>query len=143
MIPVPIFTGSVQAGKLMLDEPNRYLVWLSKLEGRRIELILRKRRSQRSLKQNRAYWGIAVEILSDHLGYDKDETHHALKVKFASRIDPKTGLTVIQSTAKMDTQRFNRYYEDIQRWSAEFLNCYIPSPNECESYLGDPGQVEF
>ncbi len=141
--PLPIFTGSVEKGKLILDQPQKYLVHLSQLNGKKIELVLRKRRSQRSLEQNRAYWGIAIEILSNHLGYDKDTMHHALKVKFASAVDPVTGLTIIESTAKMDTKRFIQYYEDIQRWSMEFLNCYIPDPNECDVYMADPGDVEI
>jgi hypothetical protein len=121
-----------------LETTQRYLVYLSGLEGKRVEVCVRKQRSQRSLKQNAAYWGIAIEILSNHLGYDENECHHAMKIKFASRVDEKTGLTIIQSTAKMDTQQFIKYYEAIQRWAIEFLNVYIPDPNEC-----DPGQVEY
>ena len=128
----PVFVGQIEKGKLLLDAPAQYLVHLSTLEGRRVEVVVRRQRSQRSLRQNAAYWGIAIEILSEHLGYDKDECHHAMKAKFASRVDEKTGLLIIESTAKMDTKRFGRYYEDIQRWAIEFLNVYIPDPNECD-----------
>lgn len=128
----PIHTGSVINGKLTLDNPHRYLVHLSALNGKQIELVLRKQRKQRSIQQNAAYWGIVVEILSNHTGYDKETMHQALKSKFASRIDPKTGLRIIESTAKMGTERFNRYYAEIQQWASEFLGCYIPSPNECD-----------
>lgn len=129
--PSPILSGRIENGKLVLDNPHQYLVRLSALNGKKIELVLRRRRSQRSINQNAAYWGIVVEILSTHTGYDKDTMHEALKAKFASHEDAN-GLLVIESTAKMDTVRFNKYYEDIQRWAAEFLGCYIPSPNECE-----------
>lgn len=130
----PIHTGTVTQGKLKLDNPSRYLVALARLNGKLVELVVRRRRSQRSLNQNAAYWGIAVEILSEHTGYDKETMHEALKEKFASRRDEKTGLLIVESTAKMDTKRFNRYYEDIQRWAVEFLGVRIPSPNECEPY---------
>jgi hypothetical protein len=133
----PIFTGTIEKGKLKLDSPDRYLVHLAALEGKKIELIIRRRKSKRSIQQNRAYFGIAVEILSNHTGFDKDEMHDALKVKFASRTDPVTGLTIVESTTKMDTKRFIEYYESIQRWAAEFLNCYIPSPNEIDYQDGD------
>ena len=56
--------------------------------------------------------------------------HDALKEKFASRRDEKTGLLIVESTAKMDTVRFMKYYDDIQVWAAEFLDVYIPDPNE-------------
>ena len=127
-----IFTGTVEKGKLILDKPNKYLVKLASLEGKKIELVIRKKKSQRSIQQNRAYFGIAVEILSNHTGFSKDEIHDALKQKFASRTDDKTGLTIVESTAKMTTIRFMEYYAGIQQWAAEFLNCFIPSPNEVD-----------
>ena len=129
---MPIFTGRVEKGKLVLDDPSRFFVRISALNGQKIELVIMKRKYRRSLPQNAAYWGIMVEILSHHTGYDKDSMHDALKAKFASKIDPATGLLIIERTSKMDTKRFNEYYESIQRWAAEFLGCYIPSPNECE-----------
>ena len=133
----PIFTGTIEKGKLKLDNPNKYLVRIAMLNGKRVELILRQQKSKRSLRQNSAYWGIVIEILRNHLGYDKDEVHFALKQKFASRVDSATGLVIVESTTKMDTKRFNQYYSDIQRWAAEFLNCYIPSPNEIDYLDGD------
>lgn len=126
----PVFQGKVEKGKLVLETQERFRVYLSKYEGMPIEVSVRKKKSQRSINQNAAYWGIAVEILCGHLGYDKDTLHDALRQKFASRVDPATGLTVVESTAKMDTVRFMKYYDDIQRWAAEFLNVYIPDPNE-------------
>jgi len=56
--------------------------------------------------------------------------HESLKAKFASRPDPATGLSIIESTTAMDTVRFMKYYRDIQRWAAEFLHIYIPDPGE-------------
>ncbi|MFZ4441066.1 MAG: hypothetical protein ACOYOS_21860 [Syntrophales bacterium] len=132
MSQAPIFAGTIDKGKLILDQPQRYLVQLSALNGKKIELILRKRRSQRSIQQNSAYWGLAVEILCNHTGYDKETMHAALKHKFASHVDGVSGLTVVESTTKMDTKRFMKYYEDIQRWAAEYLHVYIPSPNEVD-----------
>lgn len=128
----PVFTGIIKQGKLTLENPRRYLVHIARYEGKRVEVVVRTPKSQRSTDQNAAYWGIAIEILCDHLGFDKDAMHDALKIKFASRIDGKTGLMVTESTAKMDTKRFMQYYGDIQRWAADFLNVYIPDPNECD-----------
>lgn len=128
----PVFSGVIKEGKVILDNPNRYAVQKARLEGKRIDTVLREHKSQRSNPQNAAYWGIAVEILADHLGYSKEETHDALRLKFLSRIDEKTGLTVTRSTTSLNTKEFSEYYDKIQRWAMEFLNCYIPSPNEAE-----------
>ena len=132
----PIFQGKINKGKLILETPDRFRVHLSRYEGQQVEFSLRKKKSQRSSEQNRAYFGIAVEILCEHTGFSREEMHEALKQKFASRIDEKTGLTIVESTASMDTVRFMRYYDDIQKWAAEFLNVYIPSP-------GEPPMVEL
>ena len=132
----PIFQGKINKGRLILETPDRFRVHLSRYEGQQVEFSLRKKKSQRSSEQNRAYFGIAVEILCKHTGFSREEMHEALKQKFASRIDEKTGLTIVESTASMDTVRFMRYYDDIQKWAAEFLNVYIPSP-------GEPPMVEL
>lgn len=126
----PVFGFTVKQGKLVVDSPFRFRVRLSAFEGKRGELTVRQPKKKRSLNQNSAYWGIAIEILCDQTGYDRDTMHEALKAKFASHTDENTGLLVIESTTKMDTVRFMKYYEDIQRWAAEFLDCYIPDPGE-------------
>ena len=126
---IPTFQGVVNKGVLQVEA--RFYPYLASLEGQKVEIVVRKRKSKRSLEQNAAYWGIVVESLADHLGYDKDTMHHALKEKFASRRDDR-GLLIVESTAKMDTKRFNKYYEDIQRWAAEFLCFRIPDPNEVD-----------
>lgn len=128
----PIHSGRVEKGKLILNNPNRYLVHLVRFEGKEVELVLRKKKSQRSLNQNAYYWKIIVEVIGQELGYDKDEVHQALKNKFASRYDEQTGLTIVESTAKMDTVRFIKYTDDIKRWAAEFLNIYLPDPNQVD-----------
>ena len=126
----PIFHGRVEKGKLLLDSPDHFRVHLSRYEGQPVEVVLRRKKSQRSIQQNRAYFGIAVEILCERTGFTREEMHDALKVKFASRVDEKTGLTIVESTADMDTVRFCQYYKEIQRWAIEFLNVFIPDPNE-------------
>lgn len=129
----PIHRGKVAQGKIKFDLPYKYLVRLSQLEGKRVEVVLRQEKSKRSLNQNSAYWGIAIEILCEceaFGGYTKEEIHDALRKEFLSKVDPNTGLTKIRSTTDLNTVEFNEYYEKIQRWAAEFLDIYIPSPNE-------------
>jgi hypothetical protein len=129
----PIFTGSIDKGKLILDQPERYLVHLAGLNNRRIELILRKRRSKRSDNQNRWYWGVCVEILANHCGYEADQMHEALKWKFLSGMVPdNNGLTTVRSTAKMSTDEFIKYTNQVVRWAAEELGVFIPDPRQCD-----------
>lgn len=129
----PIFTGIISKGKLALDNQNQYLVHLSKFEGKKVELVLRKRRSQRSIKQNAWYWGVVVEILANHCGYEPEEMHDALKYRFLSNHkEDERGLIRICSTAKLTTSEFIDYTNRVVRWAAESLGVYIPDPNEVD-----------
>ena len=104
--------------------------WLNTFkDGQKVDIIIRKHRNQRTDSQNSYYWGVVVYMLSNELGYTKDEVHEAMKEKFASQKD-EHGLTIIQSTAKMSIERFAEYIEDIKRWASEYLSFYIPDPNE-------------
>lgn len=92
-------------------------------------------RLPRSTQQNRAYFGIAVKLIGDHLGYDREEMHKALAGKFLGFDEVKIGdevMLVPKSTTHLSTREFNEYYAKIQRWAAEFLNISIPDPNEEE-----------
>ena len=129
----PIFQGRIEKGKLILETPNRFRVYLSKHEGKPVEIIVRKKKSQRSLNQNNWYWSCIVAMISDYLGYTKEECHFALRERLArNRERERNGLVITESTATMDTVRFAKYCDEIVRWSEEFLHLYIPKPGEME-----------
>ncbi len=128
---IPILYGKVKDGKLKLDVPQSYLVELSKFEGQRIELTIRKERHSRSLSQNRYYWGVIIEILSNNFGYDKEEMHEALKFKFLKKHED-TDLVTVGSTAKLSTAEFTDYIDEIIRWSSTEYRVVIPSADEIE-----------
>jgi hypothetical protein len=128
---VPIFTGKIDKGKLVHDTPQRYLVYMTSLEGQKIELTLRKFRKKRSDQQNRYYWGVVIDILGKTFGYEPEEMHEALKFKFLqidSSIQP--GLISARSTTKLSTTEFMDYISAIQRWAAQEFHIYLPDPNE-------------
>jgi hypothetical protein len=125
-----IHEGRVDKGQPHLKNKSRYLVQLFKLEGKEIELIIRQKKSQRSLDQNSYYWGVVVAILGDHCGYDPEEMHEALKFKFLRK--GKEGLETVTSTTDLNTKEFEDYLERIRRWASMELNCFIPQPNEVE-----------
>ena len=130
MPPDPIFRGAVQQGKLKLERPKRFAELLAKLEGAQIELVLRKYRCKRSNPQNRYYWGVVIDLLAEHCGYEPEEMHDALKQKFL-QIHGDTALPTVRSTASLNTLEFTNYIESIRHLAAE-MGVYIPDPNECE-----------
>ena len=133
-VMIPILHGQVKGGKLVLDSPQSYLVELSRLEGRRIELTIRKERHTRSLSQNKYYWGVVIEILSSYFGYDREEMHEALKFKFLKK-HGDTDLATVGSTSKLSTAGFTNYIDEIIRWAAIEYQVVIPSADEVDIEL--------
>ena len=125
----PVLYGKVEKGKLVLDYPEQLVVRLASLEGKRVEVIVRKETKTRTSQQNRYLFGVVYAIISDCTGYDPEQVHDAMKVKFASKhLD--NGLVITERTSKMTTERMTQYIDDIKRWAAEFLGCYIPDAGE-------------
>jgi len=127
----PIFRGRITQGKVVLDQPSHYLAQITKLEGKRIEQMLRVEKSQRSLNQNSYYWGVVLDILSKHTGYEIDELHEILKYKFlqvATSSEGKEPYQYVKSTTKLNTAEMEEYLDRIKRWAAMELSCVIPDP---------------
>lgn len=127
------FPGEVKQGNLVLDNRAKFQHFVKGFEGKKIEVILRKRKKQRSDPQNRYYWGVVIDILGKTFGYEPEEMHEALKFKFLqidSSIQP--GLVSVQSTAKLSTAEFMDYIANIQRWAAQEFKIYLPDPNEVD-----------
>ena len=128
---LPIFRGIVKGCKLKFDTPEQFLVYLSGFENKRFQLDLQREKHVRSLSQNKYYWGVIIEILSNNFGYDKEEMHEALKFKFLKRHED-TDLVTVGSTAKLSTAEFTEYIDDIIRWSSTEYQVVIPSADGIE-----------
>ncbi len=130
MPPVPIFRGVVEGGKIHLDNPEPFRALLETLEGKRISVRVTRYFPGRSLSQNRFLWGVVYPMLGDHLGYDKEELHDAMKHRFLrDREHEKDGLVRVRSTSKLTTVEFNEYIERVRRFAAEY-GVVIPDPGE-------------
>ena len=133
MKPSPIHYGHVQSGKVVFDHPEKYLVHLAGLEGKRVEVSIKKYRKDRSLSQNNFYWAVVVEILGQHFGYEPDECHEALKFQFL-KVHGDGPLPTVRSTTTLNTEEFNDYVERIRRWAITEYGVYIPDPREGEGW---------
>jgi hypothetical protein len=138
-IPVATASGEIRRGKLYLTDRAAFDENLRTLkDGTSIELEVYQLRATRSHSQNKGYWGVIIEALSQHTGYAPEELHELMKAKFL----PKTfgfakangdivGEYVIGgSTRKLDTKEFGEYMERIKEWAASELDVYIPDFND-------------
>lgn len=139
--PVPIFEGHVVKKKLkLLDHVKKAIaLWVSTFkDGAKLDITIKKQKSQRSILQNSYYWGVVIPILADHFGHDNPEDmHEDLKLKFnpiQSKVDPKTKIG--GSTTKLSTVDFysseDSYIERICRWASMDHALYIPPPKKVE-----------
>lgn len=130
-------TGRVEGFVLKLRNRKAFDAALQKLEGKEVIVGISRARANRSLNQNAWYWGVIVELLSEHTGYTPDEMHEALKAKFIpKRLAIQDGNGVIKddlviggSTTGMNKSEFGEYCESIRRWAAEDLGLDIPDPS--------------
>ena len=128
MAIVPIHQGFIDKGQLKCDVS--FYKYLNSLEGQNVTVRVEKKKKQRSLSQNKWYWGVCVEILADFCGYSADEMHESLKEKFLGSERDKNGLVKIRSTAALSTDEFVDYTNRVVIWAATSLSVYIPGPGE-------------
>lgn len=128
---IPRFIGVIKDGKFIFADKTKWLNYINTLEGEAV-LTVKKitKRTERSINQNRYYFGIPLKLISQHTGYTVDELHEILKFKF---LKEHTDLGErIKSTTELSTVEFEQYLSDIRKWARVELGCYVPLPNEVE-----------
>lgn len=108
--------------------------WFDQLkEGTQVYVTIRKieKKQIRSIVQNNYYHGVVIKILSEFTGYEPEEMHEALKIKFLTYENVK-GLPVTLSTTQLKTHEFEEFLKRVRRWAAIDLGVYIPQPNEVD-----------
>jgi hypothetical protein len=124
----PVFTGEVKNSKIQFDDDIAYQIWIADLNGKRVRVIVEQETYKRTDPQNKYYWGVVVEILSQELGYETEEVHNLLKSMFLKRRVILKGKEYISigSTAKLNTAQFTDYIEKIKRFASMELSIIIP-----------------
>lgn len=126
---VPIFRGRVEAGKIFLNDREGFAAQRAKLEGQEIEVILRGYRQRRSDSQNAYYWGVVLPLLGEYCGYEVQEIHEVMRMKFLL-VHPNGRMPFVRSTSDLNTAEFSEYVEQCRRFGAE-LGVAIPKSRNC------------
>lgn len=108
--------------------------WMNSFKpGTHVFVTIRKikKNMPRSIVQNNYYHGVVIKLLSEFTGYEPEEMHKALKIKFLTYENVK-GLPVTLSTTQLKTHEFEEFLERVRRWASMDLGVYIPLPNEVE-----------
>ena len=126
-----IIHGKVKKGAFIPRDPTAFRLTFAKLEGKAVEVVVRKKKKHRSGAQNAYYWGIVIDIISGATGFTPQEAHDAMRFKFLT--DMTGELPKVRSTADLTTVEFLNYTASIQQWAAEFIDCFIPDPESVDN----------
>ena len=121
----PIFVGKVENGKLQIRNVKAFEQWLKCLKGD-VQIIVKKKRKDRTLNQNAYYW-VCMTIIGDALGYHPEEMHATFKAMFL--VDRSGRMPVVRSTTRLNTVEFSEYFERIASQVAE-LGIVLPDPED-------------
>ena len=130
----PIFTGTVTKGKMEISNRNDFLAYISTLEGKTIQVVVKEQKNTRSVRQNAYYHAVCVKMLADETGYTKDEMHDILRGMFLAKTIIFRGkeMYTVQSTTSLSTTEMEEYLSSIRQWASMEINCYVPDPNETD-----------
>ena len=119
------FYGRIERGQILLSQDQAFARQRETLNGRPIELILRKERRRRDPQQN-YYWGVVVRAFAEALHRPPKDVDFALRIHFmpAERSGP---LAFWHSPADLDKLQFSRYVDQCLDLAAE-MRIYIPTP---------------
>lgn len=126
-----IYSGKIEGGKFHPLDKTLFLQRITELEGKYVEVSISDKKSKRSDRMNRYYWGVVIRYISDETGYEPEELHEYLKEKFLPKrqITLDEQMTVTPSTTELSTDDFQKYIFKITLWAGEFLHLHIPQPN--------------
>lgn len=128
------FEGKIIGKKFEPKDPSSFLKAVNNLEGKDVSMSIgeHKNKKPRSDEQNRYYWGVVIEILSNELGYEKDQMHDIIKWKFLKcPVNISEDMWSVRSTTDLSTSQFEDLMTKIRSWASINLGIFIPDPNNC------------
>ena len=120
--------GRIKNLKIDFLDEERFVEDLVKLEGKDIIFTLKENQDYRTNKQNKLWWRF-MKILSETLGYSKEEMHDICKTKFLRRERYEDGkkLEYLKSTAELTRKEFNELINDVIVWAATTFTINLPN----------------
>jgi len=124
------FIAYFQNGKFQFTNPDKLNSFLGRNPGILYINIEKesKNNNNRTDKENRYYWGVVIDMISQYTGHTDDEVHEGLKYLFLC--DRSQKLPKILSTKHLSIYEFENYLSKVRQFASADLGIYIPMPNE-------------
>ncbi|MDP3937178.1 MAG: hypothetical protein Q8R92_03475 [Deltaproteobacteria bacterium] len=132
--PVPVWHAMVRDGRLDGLDRQRLAAYLERLEGIRVELVIRRTRARRSTDQNRYWWGVVVPRVAQHVGESGadglDRIHYALLACWRGWSGEALGQRVPRctSSSRLTTAEFTALIDWARQWALTEFGVDIPEP---------------
>jgi len=134
MALVPIFSGRVSDDAVLVlfdTERTQRRTYLRTLVGQDVEVIVRKKRTQRSLDQNKYLHAVVFPLLADHCGYTLSEIKLVLMGEcYGWHEVAGRELPIKPHTSEMTVDECTHFIEWVIPWALEKFDVHIPLPNE-------------
>jgi hypothetical protein len=122
-------------GRIKFDDPPRLAAVLRKLAGKRVEVVIRKPKSKRSLDMN-AYLHSATgpfQLLAEHFGEDMAGIKFALMGECFGWVHSKAAgreVPIKGHTSEMTIEESKQFVDWVIPWAAREHGVSIPLPSE-------------
>jgi hypothetical protein len=126
------FTGKIKNKQIVWDDKPKLVDYISTItENTYVNVEITIKENKRTNKQNKLWWSW-MKIISNELGYTKDEIHDILKYKFLLREEIIDGETnqYVKSTSTLTKKEFNELTTKVFYWSNETLGINLPTDDE-------------
>jgi hypothetical protein len=124
MNPGMLIHGESRGGKLCLTSSERArLIWVLNQCPGPLEIVIRKPAKERSINQNKYYWGVVLASIAEKTGDSTNYLHKHFKSEY---LGPSA------STTDLSTKAFQDYIEQIKAFASTEYNILIPDAERIE-----------
>lgn len=122
------FIAISQEGELEFADPERLKQFLLYNPGELyINIGKNRRKKTRSEGENKYYWGVVLQLISEHTGETPEDLHDHFRVRFLMQGDK---FQRPRSTTSLSVTEFEDYLSKIRIFAQQDLNVFIPLPHE-------------
>ncbi len=131
--------GVIKHGELKLDDKDRFVKEMRSFkDGTRVYFVVKQEEPTIDDQLRKYYFSQVLTLILEETGIlSIDDLHLNMKIKFASCLDERTGMTIVHSVfsdeSTMGVAVKRKFINKVKQWAYEFLNITFPEKGEAES----------
>ena len=126
----PYFNGTISNGQVKLNNKEQFYDYIRNFEGKVIQVLVKKYKSEKTLKQLAYLWGVALKLISEHTGHSTSELYTYCLNKYAPQIEVM-GELCPKTARDFTSTEMSEFIGKVIMFGAE-LDVIIPDPEMVE-----------